>query len=207
MKTVLATAVLAASSALVANAASAGSITDLTGKAGLASAHHYTTDDGVNVSVTATASAWGHTWDAKVGQYRSGLGISSYPCDSHQMDGNLAKETLNLTFDKDYVLEGVYFSYLDKNDNVEVLMEGSSVGRFGKHDIDFMGRGKGYLDLSSLNLSGMSFGLLAADCDDNFKVAGFEGHAAAVPTPSAALAGIVGIIGLAARRRRNAEQA
>ena len=101
----------------------------------------------------------------------------------------------------------MFFSYLDKNDNVEVLADSMNVGRFGKNDIDFMGNGKGYLDLTGLELSGTHFSLLAADCDDDFKVSGFKGYAAAVPTPSAAAAGLIGIIGLAARRRRNAEQA
>ncbi|NJR12865.1 prepilin-type N-terminal cleavage/methylation domain-containing protein [bacterium] len=46
-------------------------------------------------------------------------------------------------------------------------------------------------------------GILASGGGDEFMVKGFNGHA--VPTPSAALAGIGGLMLLAARRRRAAE--
>ncbi len=216
MKAIATTAVLAASILAVDSAQAASVTTHTLGWGGLANSHSYTTADGVGFTATATATQNGHTTDAKVGEYILGLGVtSSSPIqifgfnlgnsDSHQIDGKGASETLWFTFDSEYKIDSLLFSFADRNDDVTILDgNGSSLGSYSLSSglLGFTS-----LDLSGLDFSGNKIGIAALGSNDGFKVTGFKGHA--VPTPSAALAGLVGLIGLAVRRRRHdaAEQA
>jgi MYXO-CTERM domain-containing protein len=214
-------AVALTAAAFTGVSAHAGSTTWLNGHDGLATSHSYTTSDGV--AITATATAHDKSSDqhelAYVGQYGSGLGVSNSTYyvntqwgprqrtydGSHQIDGQGKDDTLWLSFDQGFEVLGAWFSYADWNDDVQVIDEDRNVlGSFGltpwfSYD---------YLDLSGLNFIGTKIGFSALDNNDNFKLKGIKGHGAqAVPTPSAAAAGLLGLAALTARRRRRDETA
>lgn len=204
MKRFLATAIVAASAVFAgASAQAASHTTFLTGNDGLANSHSYTTADGVNITATATSKGIVTTKKALVGEYSKGLGVTSYKGDDHQVDGFLRDETLWLSFDKDFVLKGILFSYVDSNDDatISVNMKSGNVD-LGDH---YIGKGLAFLDLSKFDLTTTKIGITATGNYDDFKVKAVKGHA--VPTPSAAIAGLAGIIGVVARRRRQAEAA
>jgi MYXO-CTERM domain-containing protein len=201
LKRILTTAVVAAAATFGMNA-SAGSVTWTQGNDGKAYSHTYNSHDNVEIKATAKSKSFlSSNWQtSKVGEYSSGLGISSHFLDSHQVDGKIRDEVLFLHFDQEYIVEGILFSYVDHNDDVKVYSDDSYVGTHDLGNAPSHG-GYAYLDLGGMHTS--KLGLGAFGSNDNWKVAGVKGHA--VPTPSAALAGMLGLMGVAARRRRNAQ--
>ena len=222
MKKILATAVASAALTFAGTSAQAASATYFNGFGGLAPSYEFTHDDGTKI--TATASAWDpnakKTKEAYVGQYIIGLGVTNSVTEhqgwhgtyyssndgSHAVDGKGYDDTLWLNFDRAFDVIGAMFSYVDKNDDVKIVDENHNVlGNFDLGDYNFLGFA--YLDLSSLNFSGTKIGFKATGNNDNFKVKGIKGSATpnAVPTPTAAAAGILGLGALITRRRRGQE--
>lgn len=221
MKTLLPTLALTAAAAFVAAPAHAGSTHYLNGNGGLATSHTIVSGD---VTITATATAYDpkkkETHSAHVGQYRHGLGVTNSVYKnkrgqirtndgSHTVDGSGYKDTVWLSFDKPFQVMGAIFSYVDRNDDVKVLDgDGNSLGSFSLGKIADCW-GLACLDLSSLDYTGTKIGFMAAGSNDDWKlkaVKGEPGKTEAVPTPSAAAAGLLGLAALGARRRRRHEE-
>lgn len=220
MKNLLPTLALtaAAATAFISPSAEAGSVHYLNGNGGLAKSHTIVSD-GVTITATATATQYGNTEKAHVGQYSTGLGVTNSVYKyktwwgqtktgttdgSHTVDGQGMDDTLWLSFDSPFQVAGAIFSYVGKyGEGVTVLdADGNSLGRF---DLSAIANHSQFavLDLSSLEYSGTKIGFAATSNHDSWKLKGVKGHA--VPTPSAAAAGLIGLVGLAARRRRRAE--
>ncbi|MEM7625340.1 MAG: MYXO-CTERM sorting domain-containing protein [Planctomycetota bacterium] len=221
MKTLLPTLALTAAAAFVAAPAHAGSAHYLTGHGGLATSHTIVSGD---VTITATASAYNpgkqETHSAHVGQYRYGMGVTNgvyknkwgrtrSTDGSHTVDGKGWKDTLWLSFDKPFEVLGAVFSYVDGNDGVNVVDgDGGLLGSYGLGSLRNKW-GIAHLDLSELEYTGTKIGFTARDSNDDWKVKavkGEPGHTEAVPTPSAAAAGLLGLAALSARRRRREEE-
>ena len=202
----LALSAAALSAIALTGSASAASVTTFTdGHNDVAHFQYFTTADGVDFVASASTEALGYKVAAKVGEYSNGLGVSSPWLDSHTLDGALGNETLWFTFEEDYAITDLIFGYADDGDDIKVVDgDGSTLGLFNLASANYMD-GYAYLDITSLNLTTSKFGITVSDFCDEVKVKGFNGHA--VPTPSAALAGLVGLVGLAARRRKQDEAA
>ena len=216
IKTLLPTVALTATAVVAVAPAHAGSTTyfgDLNPWTNLAGSYSYSTSDGVDIVATATSYDQANDvhHDSKVGKYLGGLGVTNSQSicfvniDSHEVDGNGWQDTVWLDFSSAYELEKVTFSYVDRNDDVQIVDENHNV--LAQLSIGSEPRffGIASLDLSGLNISGTKIGFTAFDCDDNWKLKAIEGHA--VPTPSAAAAGLLGLTALSARRRRNQQAA
>ncbi len=213
IKTLLPAVALTATAVLAAAPAhAASSTTYFGGHGGLSTSHTFNTSEGVEIKATATA------WNPKkqkmesshVGQYWSGLGATNSigkkgKDGSHQIDGSGHKDIVWLEFSESFALESALFSYVDCNDDVR-LYDGD-MNNLGDVDLHQNGSIFGFakIDLSSLNIIGNKIGFAAIGSNDDFKLKGVTGHA--VPTPSAAAAGILGLAALSARRRRREEAA
>ena len=223
MKKILPTLAVAASATVGTSAFAASTTTYLGGLfGGTSESFQYTTQD--DVEVNATASSWNpyshQNEDAHVNKGLLGLGVSnsvtyrqtffgSIPqtSDDSDIDGSGFSDTLWLSFDQAFDLNGIWFSKVDHNDEVQLVDEHHQV--IAEYDLgnlcDFFGIA--YLDISSLNLSTTKIGFTALDCNDDFKVKSIYGmKTEAVPTPSAAAAGLMGLVALSARRRRKAAE-
>ena len=222
MKTLLPTLAVTAAAALAAAPAQAGSAHYLNGHGGLATSHTIVSSD---VTITATATAYDpkkkQHHEAHVGQYRHGLGVTNNVYTnkrgqtrttdgSHTVDGKGWKDTVWLSFDKPFQVMGAIFSYVDRNDGVNVVdADGKLLGSYGLSRIADCW-GLACLDLSGLEYTGTKIGFTARDSNDDWKLKAVKGdpsHTEAVPTPSAAAAGLLGLAALSARRRRSEEAA
>ncbi|MEO1237128.1 MAG: MYXO-CTERM sorting domain-containing protein [Planctomycetota bacterium] len=212
----------AAAVAFVAAPAHAGSVYGLHGNGGLKKSHILNYSD---VDITATASAWDPKKDvvhgAHVGQYRHGLGVTNSVYykntwwggkqlktndGSHTVDGKGYDDTVWLSFSKDFKLHGATFTYVgSKHEDVKVVNEyGQTLGRYDLSEI--ASNGVAHLNLHGLGFKGDKIGFTAYGDKDSWKLKSVKGHA--VPTPSAAAAGLLGLAALVARRRREtADQA
>ncbi|MEO0515542.1 MAG: hypothetical protein AAF086_09685 [Planctomycetota bacterium] len=224
MKTLLPTIALTAAAALAfaAPAAQAGSTAkmyDLRGNGGLAKAHTFVHSD-VTITAHASAQKGKRTSNAHVGQYRNGLGVTnsvktyknwkgqtktySTSGDGHFVDGKGHDDTLWLDFSSPFKITGAVFTYIGKySEGVTVVdAHGKSLGW---HNLSSVRNkwGVAHLDLTGLDYTGDSIGFKATGNYDAWKVAGVKGHA--VPTPSAAAAGLLGLAAISARRRRKTE--
>jgi MYXO-CTERM domain-containing protein len=223
MKRLLPALAIVASAAVGTSASAASSTTYFSGFGGLAESYEFNHADGTKI--TATASAWDpkkkQNHDAHVGQYLTGLGVSNSVYEkqtrrgtvlksndgSHQVDGKGFNDTLWLSFDHDFNVMGIKFSYVGKWDDVRIVDGDHNF--LGSYDLGDRGNkwGFAYLDLSSLDLTTTKIGLTAVGDYDAFKVKGIHGmKTEVVPTPSAAAAGLLGLAALTARRRRREEE-
>jgi len=226
MKTLLPTIALTAAAALTfaAPAAQAGSTIntyDLRGNGGLAKTHTFVYDD-VTITTHATAAKGKkQNKSAHVGQYRSGLGVTnsvktyknwrgqtktySASGDGHFVDGKGHDETLWLDFSSPFKITSAIFSYVGKYKTEGVNVVDGDGKSLGWRNLSSVTNKWGYahLDLAGLDYTGDSIGFQATGNHDAWKVAGVKGHA--VPTPSAAAAGLLGLAALSARRRRQTE--
>lgn len=220
MKNLLPTLALSAAAAVafVAPSADAGSVHYLDGKGGLAKSHTIVSD-GVTITATATATKNGKSEKAHVGQYSHGLGVTNSVYKyknwwgqtkigttdgSHTVDGKGMDDTLWLSFDSPFQVAGAIFTYVGSRNKEGVTVldgDGNTLGRYNLSKIAKCG--VACLDLSDLDYTGTKIGFAATGNHDSWKVKGIKGHA--VPTPSAAAAGLIGLAGLAARRRRRTE--
>ena len=217
MKALLPTIALTAATALgfAAAPAVAGSATYLNGNGGLATSHAIAGD---GVTITATATSYnphdGSTHDAYVGQYSHGLGVTNNVTlketkwgsrynvgdGSHTVDGKGWDDTVWLSFDKEFEVTGAIFTYVaDKYEDVRVIdADGIILGDYNLSGISDCG--VACLDLSDLGFTGKKIGFTAYGDGDSWKLAGVKGTA--VPTPSAAAAGLLGLAAVAGRRRK-----
>ncbi len=225
MKTLLPTLALtaAAAFAFAAPAAHAGSTAktyDLRGNGGLAKTHTFVHED-VTITAHATASKnKNHEHSAHVGQYSNGLGVTNHvktyknwkgqtktystTGDQHFVDGKGHDDTLWLDFSSPFKITGAIFTYVDKYCEGVTVVDADG-NNLGWHNLSSVANkwGVAHLDLTGLDYTGDSIGFKATGNHDAWKVAGVKGHA--VPTPSAAAAGLLGLAALSARRRRQAE--
>ncbi|MEM9418808.1 MAG: hypothetical protein AAGA25_07145 [Planctomycetota bacterium] len=220
MKTLASAIALTAAAALTATSAHAGSTAKtyyLNGYGGLAKSHTIEYSD---VDITATATAYDpktkKTYDHNVyvGQYSNGMGVTNNVYrtkrglrstdGSHTVDGKGYDDTLWLSFSKPFEITGAMFTYVSRRYEDVKIVDGYG-DTLGYYDLSKLAyrSGYAYLDLTDLGYTGDKIGFTAYGNHDSWKVKGVKGHA--VPTPSAAAAGLIGLIGLAARRRRNAE--
>ncbi|WP_415236527.1 VPLPA-CTERM sorting domain-containing protein [Sneathiella sp.] len=97
---------------------------DFSGNGGLASSYSFT-NDGVTVTTTpGVFSDAGTVYSqGRIGQYSTGLGISSYRGDSHQVDGNYRNDFVNFSFDQNVTIKSVSFSYVDRDDEFTFLFD------------------------------------------------------------------------------------
>lgn len=225
MKTLLPTIALTAAAAMafVAPSANALATVDFRGNSGLAKAHTFVQDD-ITITAHATATKGKNTHSAHVGQYSNGLGVTNHVTtkkyytpwgiktktysasgDSHQVDGKGHDDTLWLSFSSPFKITAALFTYVGKfSDKVVVVdADGDSLGWYNLSAVRTKGTSSAHLDLSGLDYTGDSIGFKATGSYDGWKVAGVQGHA--VPTPSAAAAGLLGLAAISARRRRKTE--
>ncbi|MEM0914452.1 MAG: hypothetical protein AAGB29_08175 [Planctomycetota bacterium] len=182
---------------------------DLRGYGGKAAEYTFQ-KDGYEVDVYAKSLTYsGQLIDAKVGQYSSGLGVTHPHYDGdHEVDGTGYKDILFFDFGQKVKIEKIWFSYVDKHDQAS----------FVDLDLDILWSGGYYLgdiyiggDHSiTLGVTGLEtqvLGVMAPNKYDDFKVKKIEvcyHDPVAVPTPTAAGLGLLGIAGLVVRRRRAA---
>ncbi len=192
--------VAAAAVVCVSMVASAGasSVQWLNGHGGLKTSHSFNLDEGATLNVTAGAYSGKTLLSAKVGQYSNGLGVTNGNGDAHFLDGDYRKDVLFLNFSKPVKLVGLIFSYVDHWDDV-VLTDGKGT-KLANYDLgDYKHGFYGYVPTDE---DGTMFGVKAKGSGDNVKLLGVKYHA--VPSPAAAGMGLMGLLGLVARRRRRA---
>lgn len=224
MKTFATAIALTAAAVIAAPSADAGSNANtyyLHGYDGLAKSHTYVYDD-VTITAHATATKGNKDKVAHVGQYSNGLGVTnsvktyknwwgqtrtySASGDGHFVDGKGHDDTLWLDFSSPFKLTGAVFTYVGKYKTEGVNLvdgDGDSLGWFNLSKSSKYG--VAHLDLTGLDYTGETIGFTATGKHDDWKVKAVKGHA--VPTPSAAAAGLLGIAALSARRRRHTEDA
>ncbi|BAM03165.1 hypothetical protein [Phycisphaera mikurensis] len=204
-----ATALAAALTLAAGTAASAASVDLTSERPAFARGVDVRFDDGTSARVSATSTKWwnGRTKKAWVGQYRGGFGVSSWMLDDHRVESNWGTDTLWFDFSSAFQPTGVDLTYLSGSapQTLRVLDgEGNGLG-----DLRFTANADGtaYVDLLGLNASaGDRFGLAAGDHCTSFKVRGLSG-VSAVPTPSAAAAGLALLAAAGLRRRRRHAEA
>ena len=188
----------AAAAALLSLAplASADSVGFTAADRGVAPSYTYTTVAGVDLSVSATGTRTS-TLPALVHESTLGLGVVSHLYDSSAVDGFYKDDTLHLDFAKTYSVESLTFTEADDLDVVKLFIDGQVHGHFSLADA--VGTG----GTRTLALGGITLDRLSVETygdHSSWHLAGLTGHA--VPTPSAALAGLLGLLGVTARRRR-----
>lgn len=213
-------AVAAATMLMIHTPAEADRLFDLHGNAGLDWDQPTLDFDFGEVTATASATAYdpdtGEVHDGWVGQYRGGLGVTNSrkwksnwfgkggywvsEDGSHTVDGRGWDDTLWLTFSKPIAFSAIQFSHIDLvGEDVSILDgDGNELGDFDLSELWHWGYA--YLDISGLDYTGTTLGLHAYGNHDNWKVKGVKGHI--VPTPAAAGAGLVLLLGIMARRQR-----
>ena len=203
----LMTSLVAGAAVFTSVSASAASTTLFTGSGGVAPTQSFTTGDGVQIDVSAKTinRASGLETDALVGQYSEGLGVArtvDVADDRYLVSGSArTSEIIWFDFSEAYQISGILFSYADGDDEITIYSDGGLLGVYSGNDFPWHS-GLGTL---SLNVTTSQLGILAFDGGDEFMIRGFAGQSTAVPTPSAALAGLSGLIALAARRRNKLE--
>lgn len=225
MKTLASAIALTAAAAFAAPSADAGSNANtyyLHGNGGLAKSHTYVHSD-VTITAHATAAKGKkHNHTAHVGEYSNGLGVTNHvksyktwwgqtktystSGDGHFVDGKGHNDTLWLDFSSPFKLTGAIFSYVGKKQTEGVNVvdgDGQNLGWFNLSKVSNWG--VAHLDLTGLDYTGSTIGFTAKGNNDDWKVKGVKGHA--VPTPSAAAAGLLGLAAISARRRRKTEDA
>ncbi|MEO0965843.1 MAG: hypothetical protein AAFY08_12050 [Planctomycetota bacterium] len=159
------------------------------------------------VTVTAKSEDYhGNLVSAKVDQTGSGMGVKhDYYDGSSQVDGHGYDDILFFDFGKEVKIGKIKFSHVDYNDdatfvdyeNMVIYADGVKLEDI---DIDFWG----VIDLSVYDLKIDKLGIKADGKYDDFRVKSIEVcHCPkVVPTPTAAGLGLLGVMGLVARRRR-----
>ncbi|MEM6458192.1 MAG: hypothetical protein AAF710_02240 [Planctomycetota bacterium] len=222
MKKILLPALALTAAAVVsAPSADAASAHALNGYGGLKKSHTFHYDD---VDITAYGTAYDpktkktYSHNVYVGQYGGGLGVSngvskkkfwgqtylSSSDGSHTVDGKGYNDTLWLSFSKPFQMVGAAFTHVGKYYEDVKVVDGDGY-TLGWYDLSSLANkwGHAYLDLSGLDYTGDKIGFTAVGNYDSWKLKAVKGHA--VPTPSAAAAGLLGLAALSARRRRPAE--
>ena len=203
--TATATALAATASVAAAAPASAASVDLSSGHASVQKSLNLQLDDGLafEVSASSTWSRSGDSRDAWVGQWGRGLGVSNGVWDDHRVDGRRGTDTLWFDFATGFTPTGVTLTYVSDH-RYETLRlldgDGETIGDFNA--LALCGEDTAFVDFSSIgDASYARFGISAIGRNSAFKVEGLQG-VSAVPTPTAAAAGIALLVGGACRRRR-----
>ena len=203
--TATASAVSAAALVSFGTAASAASVDLTSGHASFHRSLDLQLDDGTafEVSASSTWSRSGNERNAWVGRYGRGLGVSNGLWDDHRVDGRRGTDTLWFDFATGFTPTGVTLTYVSDH-RYETLRlldgDGETIGDFNA--LALCGEDTAFVDFSSIgDASYARFGISAIGRNSAFKVDGLQG-VSAVPTPTAAAAGIALLIGGACRRRR-----
>jgi len=183
----------------------------LTGSGGLAQAYAIEAEEGgYFVDVTAKAENYDDELiDAWVGRYGSGMGVTHPHYDGdHEVDGTGYKDILFLDFGADVQIGKVRFSYVDHYDDVDFVDALNGIFAAGGYTLEDIRIGyDNSVDLSVTGLTTDVLGIKAHGKWDDFKVKSIEvcyPEMHAVPSPTAAGLGLLGVVGLVARRRRAA---
>ena len=196
---------LAASAVLIPSGGASAASVDLRGDGGwINGALDVELTDGNTARVTATSTrrADGR---AVLGRWGNGLGVWNGHRDDHRVDGHGSTDTVWFDFDTAFRLTGVDLTYVSSAspETLRVLDgDGGILGDFDALASD--GTHSARLDLALLGLDGVErnrFGLSAVGSHSAFKIEGLQG-VSAVPTPTAAAAGIALLVGGVMRRRR-----
>ncbi|MEM6756295.1 MAG: hypothetical protein AAF586_03940 [Planctomycetota bacterium] len=182
---------------------------DLRGYGGKADGYTYE-QDGYVVDVFAKSIDYSDQLiDAKVGQYGSGLGVTHPHRDGdHEVDGTGYRDILFFDFGQAVKIEKIWFSYVDRHDQVSFIDADLDVLTSGGYYLgDIYIGGDHSVTLGVTGLETQVLGVMAPNRYDDFKVKKIEvcyHDAKVVPTPTAAGLGLIGALGLVARRRRAA---
>lgn len=208
----LAAAIAAAGILFGSGAANAATLVDfdLTGNGGLAPSYGFS-NGGVGLTVTAG------TFDnsgispgvAYVGQYGSGLGVTSHWGDQHFVDGATLNDVLIFQFDTAVRFASVTFSYNDRNDDFRFFFENGGSGGLVDWGSDIDLPGSGFYSTYVFNGTwvGDQFGIGAYGANDEFKVKGVGVELSVVPIPASVLMlgsglALLGWFGMRAKRNQ-----
>ncbi len=181
------------------SAAHADTQVQFAGSGGLADHYTFTLDRGATLTVTAGAYDRGVLEDAQVGQYAQGLGVTNQGSDTKALlDGQGRDDALFLRFSKPVRLTSMSFAYVNRWDDVQ-LTDGAGVVR---RDVDLGDFKIGSLATVALDEAGQVFGIRAKSGNDEVALVGVT--YTVIPSPAAAGLGVMGLLGLVARRRRPA---
>ena len=176
-------------------AASAATVFDLRGHGGSANSYSYT-EDGITLTVTATSNGndvWAH-------QNSRGMGVKNgWSDNTSDIDGSGWVDTLWLTFSKPVTLSYAWFANATGGDEARIV-DGNS-DKLADINLTPSFFGYKYVNLDSHGITGTVFGFTVTDYCDDYRIKKIAVDAAAVPTPSAAAAGLA-VFGLASLRRR-----
>jgi hypothetical protein len=171
----------------------------LDGSDGLSNQHLFAIDSHNTLTVTAQGISpinrrWSHV---QVGQYQDGLGVTSLNPLKTGVDGEEGDEMLHFAFTDQFKLQGVIFSNVQHQDDVKIFTNNVFTNIHDLGRATPLGNERVLLNIDDVEILG--FGLMAYGANDDWKVIGVRGYT--IPTPTAAAAGLVGLIALATRRR------
>jgi len=167
-------------------------------------------EGGYEVDVYAKAENYdGDLIDAKVGQWSTGMGVIHPDNDGdHEVDGTGYKDILYFDFGTEVKIGKIRFSYVDSGDDVDFVDVLNNIFTDPIYTLEDVNIGSdNSIDLSVTSLMTDVLGIKAHGKYDDFKVKSIEvcyPDTIVVPTPTAAGLGLLGVVGLAVRRRRAA---
>lgn len=190
----LKTTVAAATLAIAAGSASAATF-NFGGSSGATSSKSFTVD-----GITAVATAFREgplgflQFVGNVTQNASGLGVSSFPDTSGDIDGFILKDTLVLTFDQLVSFSLATFGAVDRQDDWDIYVDNGS-GNWVQVANDITDNP---FNFNGGTVKRIAFG--ADGGDDDFRLSSVQ--VSAVPLPAGGWLLIAGIGGLVALRRK-----